>query len=757
MQVIAVRLRTMRCRLVMVALAGCGALAAHAEPAASAAPADDAGLQEVVVTATRRSETVINTPASVSAVTAADLGAGRIQNVADLAEAVPDLSVGNQFGVNRAFIRGIGLTSIDLGGDGAVAFLQNGAQIARPAEQLSGFFDLDRVEVLRGPQGTLYGRSATAGVINLVTKAPTDSWEGYADLTYGNYASKIFEGAVGGPIDEMLSFRVAAKIEKHSGYGTNLFTGTGIDDRDAQSLRASLRFKPVDHLVMDFIVDYMHENDDDYAFHYFGPTVTTNAGLPAVALFGGKTIFDCCGTSNPDLRNLWSSVDPTNKRHGIGGTVVIDYSPDDFDLKSISAYRNFSRFNQDDLAVSNAVLYGKNLYDEASESYSQDFTLSTKALGVQWLTGLSFFHERLFGSVKVPTIGLGVTLTGGDCTPRVAGAPVPCDFEDNGNYWQLGTVTTNAYGIFFQGTYALTDKFDITAGARFSHEERSGVGSFIFDALGVDAPTDQSASWNAVTPKLLLEYHVDADTLVYGSINRGFKSGVINVGSTNPVIDPEFVYAYEVGFKEKGLDDRVQFSAAAFYYDYKDLQVGFVNAQSVVTTVNAAAARNYGLETELLAKLTPHLQLNLAATYLSAKYTSFVTGDYRNGFAPTDVSGNYLDNAPPYTARAGVEFDQPLPGTDGSLHFRVEDAYQGRVYFTEFNNSDATQAGYGLINGSAGWESNDSHWSATAWVRNAADKFAIANDIISAPLYSSVRVGTVIAPRTYGVTVGYKF
>jgi iron complex outermembrane receptor protein len=739
-------------RLLMVAFAGCGAMAANAAPAA-----DDSGLQEVVVTATRRSETVINTPASVSAVTAADLGAGRIQNVADLAEAVPNLSVGNQFGVNRAFIRGIGLTSIDLGGDGAVAFLQNGAQIARPAQQLSGFFDLDRAEVLRGPQGTLYGRSATAGVINLVTKTPTDSWEGYANLTFGNYDAKIFEGAIGGPIDDRLSFRIAAKIEKHDGYGTNLFTGTPIDDRDAQSFRASLRLKPVDHLVMDLIVDYMHENDNDYAFHYFGPTVTTNAGLPAVALFGGKTIFDCCGTSSPNLRNLWSSVDPTNKRHGIGATAVIDYSPDDFDLKSVTAYRNFTRFNQDDLAVSDAVLYGKNLYDESSESYSQDFTVSAKALGIQWLTGLSFFHERLFGSVKVPTIGLGVTLTGGDCRPRVAGAAVPCNFEDRGNYWQLGTVTTNAYGVFVQGTYSITDKFDVTAGARFSHEERSGVGSFIFDALGVNVPTDQSASWNAVTPKLLLEYHFDGDTLMYGSINRGFKSGVINVGSQNPMINPEYVYAYEVGFKEKALNDRIQFSAAAFYYDYKNLQVGFVDAQSVVTTVNAAAAHNYGLETELIAKLTPRLQLNLAATYLSAKYTSFSTGDYRKGFAKTDVSGNYLDNAPPYTARLGLEYNQPLPGKGGSLRFRAEDAYQGRVYFTEFNNADATQAGYGLINGAAGWESSDSHWSVTAWIRNAADKFAIANDIISAPLYSSVRVGTVIAPRTYGATLGYKF
>jgi iron complex outermembrane receptor protein len=739
---------------VLLLMAVCGSVSAIA---ATAAEHDDTALDEVVVTATRKSETVINTPASVSAITAADLGAGRIQNVADLAEAVPDLSVGNQFGVNRAFIRGIGLTSIDLGGDGAVAFLQNGAQIARPSEQLSGFYDLDRVEVLRGPQGTLYGRSATAGVINMVTKAPTDQLDGYANLTYGNYATKIFEGAIGGPISDMFSGRIAAKIEKHDGYGTNLFTGTQIDDRDAQSVRASLRAKPADHLVIDFIVDYMHENDDDYAFHYFGPTVTSNAGIPAEQFFGGKTIFDCCGTSTPNLRDLWSSVDPTNKRHGIGATTVVDWSPGDFDLKSITSWRNFTRFNQDDLAVSNAVLYGKNLYDESSESYSQDFTLSTKAAAIQWLGGVSFFHERLYGSVRVPTIGLGVTLTGGNCSPLVPSAAVPCNFEDGGNYWQLGTVTTNAYGLFVQGTYSFTDKLDLTLGGRFSHEERSGVGSFIFDALGVNVPTDQSADWNAFTPKALLEYHLDPDTLIYGSINRGFKSGVINVGSTNPVINPEFVYAYETGLKKKAFEDRVQFTAAAFFYDYKNLQVGFVNAQSVVSTVNAAAAHNYGLETEVLAKLTPQLQLNLAATYLSAKYTSFTTGDYRNNFAPTDVAGNYLDNAPPYTARIGLEYTEPLPGAAGALHFRAEDAYQGRVYFTEFNNADATQGGYGLINASAGWESSDAHWNATAWVRNAADKFAIANDIISAPLYSSVRVGTVIPPRTYGLTLGYKF
>ncbi len=740
----------------VLALVACLMSAMAGAQTTSAAAQDSTGLQEIVVTATKKSQSVIDIPASITAVTADALGAGKIQTIADLAEDVPNLSVGNQFGVNRAFIRGIGLTSIDLGADGAVSFLQNGAQLALPAEQLSGFYDLDRVEVLRGPQGTLYGRGATAGVIDMVTTKPSDTVEGYANVTFGNYADELFNGAIGGPLSDTVSARIAANVERRDGFGRNLFTGSQIDNRDAQAFRVSLRIKPSDQLVIDVIGDYSHEDDNDYAFHYFGPTTTPNAGLPAVALFGASTLFNCCG-SNPSLRDIWSSVDPTNKRHGIGGETIVDWTPGDFELKSVTSYRNFNRFNADDLAVSNANIYGRNNYDETSESYSEDLTLSTKALSIDWLGGIDFFHERRFGSTYVPTTGLGVVFTIGQCSPRVPTATVPCSFLDAGEYLEEGQVGSNAYGVFVQGAHTFADQFTVTLGARFSHEERSGVGAFIFTAEGINALTDQSADWNAVTPKLLLEYHLDADTLLYASVNRGFKSGVINIGSENPVINPEYVWAYETGVKAKAFENRVEMTAAAFYYDYKDLQVGFVNAQSIVETVNAAAARNYGLETELLAKLTPQLELNVAATYLSAKYTSFVNSYYGDNFAPVNVAGNYLDNAPPYTARIGLDYNVPLPANAGNLRFRAEDAYQGRVYFTEFNNSDATQPAYGLVNGSVGWESMDTHWNVTSWVRNATNKLAIANDIISAPLYANVRVGTVMPPRTFGVTFGYKF
>jgi iron complex outermembrane receptor protein len=253
----------------------------------------------------------------------------------------------------------------------------------------------------------------------------------------------------------------------------------------------------------------------------------------------------------------------------------------------------------------------------------------------------------------------------------------------------------------------------------------------------------------------LLEYRTESGSLVYGSVTRGFKSGVINIGSANDVINPEYVTAFETGDKTKFLDNRATFSAAAFYYDYKDLQVGFVNAQSVVQTVNAAKARNFGLELESEARLSDQLNLDVAATYLNAKYKSFLQGDYRQGFATVDLSGNNLQNAPKYSGHLGLTYGIPV-GSAGKVSLRGETVFSDRVYFTEFNNADASQGSYALLNFNARYEPADGHWAVTAWVRNATDKLVQANNIVTAPLYSSVRVGTLMPPRTYGLSINLK-
>lgn len=711
-------------------------------PAASAAAAPGEGVADIVVTATRSSESLSKVAASVTAISGAAIGAGGIKDIGSLSSAVPNLSVGDQFGVNRTFIRGIGLTSIDLGADGAVAFLQDGAIIARPAAQLAGFYDIDRVEVLRGPQGTLYGRGATAGAINLITRRPTEELSGYANATFGNYNAVTLEGGVGGPVvGDKIMVRISGKYDRRDGYGKNLFTGNDVDDRNAYAVRGSILFKPIQDLELLVSGEHFHEHDNDYAFHYFGPTVAPDN--PLGAIFGGDTIISRAAKLGikPNFRDIYSDQDALNRRNGSSVTATVDWNRARWDIKSITSYHDFSRFNRDDLDATNVQAFGQNNYTEKSTTISQELITNFKSDKFDLLAGATYFHEKLFGEVRVPLTNLGVLFG------------LPANTFNNQFYLQSGTVNIDAYGIYGQGRYSITDKLKITAGARYSYEKRRGVGSFQF--LGV-VPTDKEKGWGAVTPTVQLSYQVSDQTLLYASATRGFKSGVINVGSKNDVINPEYAWGYEAGIKSSAFDRHLAGSLAVFYIDYSDLQVGFVGADSVVTTVNAASARNYGVELELRAHPVSRLNFDVFATYLNAKYTNFTTGDYRHGFALVSLKGNRLSNAPEFTIRGGVNYDIPLGGA-GKINIRSDVNWQDRVYFTEFNNADATQAPYATVNAGVRYTTGNGRLSIDVWGRNLTDHYIITNNIISAPLYSSVRVGSLAPPRTFGVTASVNY
>lgn len=719
-----------------------GSTMSLAPAAAQTATADGPLLEDIVVTATRSSETLSKIGASVSAIGADQLGAGQITEIRSLAQSIPNLSIGDQFGVNRTFIRGIGMTSIDLGADGAVAFLQDAAAIARPAAQLSGFYDIERVEVLRGPQGTLYGRGATAGAINLITKRPTAEFSGYGRATYGNYNAVMLEGAVSGPIvADKLMVRVAGKYDRRDGYGVNEATGNDIDNRNAWALRGSLLYTPTENFEIYVTAEHFEEDDNNYAFHYFGPTVAPENALGS--LLGGETIITRAQRLGvkPNLRNIVSDQEPLNKRDGTAVTGIITWTPGDWEVKSITAWRDFTRFNRTDLDASDVWMFGQNNYDEQSTTFQQEVVGTWSNDRVDLLVGGTYFNEKLFGSVRVPLVNLGILFG------------LPANTFDNQNYLQQGTVYIDAYGAFVQGSYAVTDKLKLTAGIRYSYEKRRGVGTFEF--LGV-VPTDKERGWDAWTPTFGANYQVSDDTLLYATVTRGFKSGVINVGSQNDVIDPEYVWGYEAGIKTLALDGTLSASLAGFYMDYSDLQVGFVGADSVVTTVNAAAARNYGAEVELRARPIEGLNFELFATWLDARYTEFVSGDYRQGFQQVDLSGNKLSNAPEFTVRFAGDYDIPV-GDSGIVNLRADLNFQDEVFFTEFNNRDAYQPATFTINAGVRFTSANDRWSVDIWGRNLTDEFIITNNIITAPLFNSVRVGSLAPPRTFGATLGFNF
>lgn len=703
-------------------------------------------LEEVVVTATKRSVALQDLAGSANVLGADKLGPGGIQEVRDMQVDIPNLSIGDQFGFARVFMRGIGMTSIDIGGEGAVAFLQDGAIIPRPAAQLMGMFDLDQVEVLRGPQGTLYGRGATGGAINMVTAKPGKDFGGYLNVTAGNYSLAQFKGAIDVPMGNALSMRIAASLDSRDGYGNNIFTGSDINDRDASAYRATFVYDGGGPLTATLSAQYYEEDDNNYAFSYFGQSQGSSIPVPfGVPILGGNTV----GMVGGDFYDINSDQEPINDRDGQLINLTIDYAfNDSWSLKSITSSQSMDRFLRDDLDSTDANLFGQNNYTEESDSFGQELILNFSNDRLDVLSGVMYFEEELYGEVRVPLTNLCFLLA-----PDACGTPVG-DFLNSGNYLQDGDIDIEAWGAYVEATYSLSDTWSVIAGLRYNYEERDGTGSFIFDAIGLDVPTNQRESWNDLTPRVTLEYSPNDNMMLYATYTEAFKSGVINTGSTSPPLDPETVDAFEIGLKGQNSSGTLRYSVAAFFYDYQDMQISFVDETSTVSTINAAEAENSGLELELEGNFGNGFSFDFYLTYLSAEYQEFFNGDYANGFAIVDLSGNNLPNAPESTAKLGLNWEGQVG--NGVLRLRGEAYYQDDVYFTEWNRPDAYQSSYEQYNASAEYSWND-QWQLSIWGRNLSDEEVMSNNIITAPLYDSLRVGAVLPPRTYGATVTFQF
>ena len=708
--------------------------------------AQDNALEEVVVTATKRSVALQDLAGSANVLGADKLGPGGIQEVRDMQVDIPNLSLGDQFGFARVFMRGIGMTSIDIGGEGAVAFLQDGAIVPRPAAQLMGMFDLDQVEVLRGPQGTLYGRGATAGAINMVTAKPGKELGGYLSVTAGNYSLAQFKGAIDVPMGDALSMRLAGSLDSRDGYGNNIFTGSDINDRDASAYRATFVYDAGGPLTATLSAQYYEEDDNNYAFSYFGQSEGSSIPVPfGVPILGGNTV----GMVGGGFYDINSDQEPINDRDGQLINLTIDYAFNDrWSLKSITSSQSMDRFLRDDLDSTDANLFGQNNYTEESDSFGQELIVNYSSNRLDVLSGVMYFEEELYGEVRVPLTNLCFLLA-----PEACGTPVG-DFLNGGNYLQDGDVDIEAWGAYVEANYSISDKWSLIAGLRYNYEERDGTGSFIFDAISLNVPTNQRESWNDLTPRITLQYSPNESMLLYATYTEAFKSGVINTGSTSPPLDPETVDAFEVGLKGQNASGTLRYSVAAFFYDYQDMQISFVDETSTVSTVNAAEAENSGIELEVDGSLGNGFAFDFYLTYLNAEYQEFFNGDYANGFAITDLSGNTLPNAPESTAKLGLTWEGAVGG--GTLTVRGEAYYQDDVYFTEWNREDAYQKSYEQINASIDYLWSD-QWLLSLWGRNLSDEEVMSNNIITAPLYDSLRVGAVLPPRTYGATVTYQF
>lgn len=713
-------------------------LAAHAQtPAASAEPVT--ALDEVVVTAERRATNVQTTALAVSAFSSEMLERSQVDTIEDLSVLVPNINFGQQFGNARIAIRGIGFDTIAPGSEARVAYHLDGVYVSRPSAGLAGFYDVERIEVLRGPQGTLYGRNATAGSVNVISNAPTEELDGYVRGTVGSHGRIETEGAISGPLVDGLTARLSVRTEQRDGYGKNLTTGRDADDRDTFSARLRLRAEPSDRLRMDLIADFHTEDDHSNALHYFG------AGNPNRTPVG----IALGGRFSTDFHDIYSDIESINDRQNWGVQGAIRYELSDaLTLTSLTAYRDTEYMTQTDLDATDAPLtyYGQH---ENADQFTQEFQLAGDFDRFRFVAGAYYFRENITSGLTVP---FNHRILGG-ADRIIQGQAIGGDTE------------TRAWAVFGQANYALTPDLTLVAGLRYSEEEKHLDEYAQFDLVRTYDPSNPiipnriqsaDASWNAFTPKLTIEYKPADNAFLYATISRGFKSGGFNVGGMQAPFEPEMIWNYEAGAKIDWFDRRLRTNLSAFFYDYSDLQVTKV-VNNVITTVNAATAIIKGLEGEITFLATDNLRFDASFSVTDSEYQDFGTSDpARPLLGVIDLSGNQLSQSPKYTLFVAGQYDINTSSA-GMFSPRIEFYATDKVYFNAFNRDVASQDARQLINAMVNWESPSGQWTGAVYVRNLTDDEYIANAFVGTSLLADTIVGVAGPPRTFGVSLGYRF
>ena len=543
--------RTRKASRAAIALRLTAALGALTVAQGAQAQDSGGGLQDIVVTAQKRSESVQDIALAVTALGGDTLTSRAAVTVSGLAQQVPSLNVSEQIGQARVTLRGIGVDNISTGAESGVAFNQDSVYYSRSAAALASFYDVDRVEVLRGPQGTLYGRNATGGSVNIITRQPTQDFGAGVGVTVGNHETINVDGYVTGGLSDAVSARLSFQTQHHDGYGKNLVTGKDIDNKNSQAVRAQLLFDAGGPLTVLVAGDYYHANDRSNGYHYLGRAGETVTGDPVI-----PTALLLDGYAARDERDIATPNDPRAKAEFYGGRVDIGYQLSDVvRLRSLTAYRYSNYTLATDINPFSVSLFPLFLR-EKSRQFTQELQLNAETDRNKFVGGIFYLHENIDGAEN------------GSVNLLAVGGP---DLVMQG-FYAGGLLRTRALAAYAQDTYSLTDQFRLTVGARYSWEKKRVADQSDFDLARPYDPSNQPLvpvfrdrkTFKAFTPKIGLEFEPVPDTLLYASFSKGFKSGTYNLGSSSPALQPEKVDAYEAGIKTMLLDRRVRANIAGF-------------------------------------------------------------------------------------------------------------------------------------------------------------------------------------------------
>jgi iron complex outermembrane receptor protein len=710
------------------ALWGLAPTRALAEEATLAA-GEDMIIEEVTVTARKREETLQDITAAVSVVDSERLRSNIINDVRDLQNIVPTLNIGEVVGILKISMRGLGNSTNTRSEDSDVVLHEDGVVVSRMEAQAMTFFDLDRIEVLRGPQGTLYGRNSTGGTINLVTNKPTEELEAYVNLTVGNYDFFKTEAAVSGPLSDNILGRVAVQSISRSGFGVNIGSGNDIDDEHRWAARGHLMFQLADNADFLLTGEYAHQDDASGFFTFMGPL---NPNVPPIGTGG---------FSDPDSRDGASSFDPQLERetYSITGTLNWDLN-EQFTLRNIINYRNLDFFLGQDLDTStvvNPVAVGIPLDDD---QFSNELQLVYNGDRLNGLAGLFYFNETFGGATNI-----GIT-------------PVMGTY-----YVLLGESETDAWAPFWNATYQLNDAWALRAGGRWNNEDRRITNDAIFNGNRITTDNDISDDQRDLE-KYTGEYGVDFDIadghLVYYTYAQGFRSGAALIfQSTSPIIDPTTVDANEIGYKFQSRERRFSANFAIYHNDIEDLQrtqATINEAGLLITRVsNVNKMETQGFEVDLWWLPTERFRLSAAAAYVDGEFKDFVTDDpLVPGIDEVQVAGNSPRLTPDWKANVHGEYDFDL-GSSAVLTAAADLTYVGDQYFDEFNRSPFEEDGYTLFDANLTYRPPSGTWSVALWGKNLTDEKQFADTTFSA--FGGVTSKHFINPRTFGVTAAFEF
>lgn len=747
----------------------------------SAATDSDGGIADIVVTAQRRAENLQKVGVAVSAVTGEDLAKAGISQPDDLGKLVPALQVQPSAGSGVSiYLRGVGAQSGNAYAENAVSFNFNGVYIGRPTAPVGTFFDLERVEVVKGPQGTLYGRNATGGAINVLPRRPElGRLSGSIDLEYGNYDNKRGAAALNLPLGDKVALRIAGQIVDRDGYLSD-----GTQDEKGQAARVSLLIKPSEDWSMLLVGDYFHLGGKGQ-----GSVLAPGSGFPAGT--GGNTappLGDRIGASDPrsiaalaaylatipgppfcgGFGNLLTSgcvITPANDSrldnnyYGVSATIEGDMG-----FATLTVQPAYRRTETNE----NGYIPGFRINKvEATDQMSLEARLTSKAdQRLRYVLGGFYFHEQ----------------------------------QEANNFFNLGNLSNNRFvtrlkteskAVFGQFTFDVTDRFRLIAGGRYTNEVKDALTQSAPGGLPrpisppLSAPFGGHLEFKKFTWKAGVEFDAGPQSLLYANVATGFKSGGFFT-ALPPVntFQPEKLTAYTIGSKNRFFDNKLQLNVEAFYWDYKDQQVTFVGGiqagplvQSGGITLNAGQATMYGADVEAVFAPTRADRFTANIQYLHGKYDKLVFDAFSNTgasirqgctilssrlanpgvnnarFYTTDCTGKQTINSPKWTFNLGYQHRFELG--DMNLTVGADTQIQSGRELSLNYLPETRQGSYMMSNAFIALDNPEQGWSISGYINNIEDEEVLSNAGLK-PIADVVYVA-LRPPRTYGVRLGYKF